>query len=513
MNEQRIGLTLQALAQWGVREACVAAGARNAPILAALQASSGLRLWSFFEERCAAFFALGRIQSTGRPVVVVTTSGTAVAETLPAVIEACHQGLPLIILSADRPAHYRGRGAPQSIEQRGLFGPHVSQCLDWCDESPPAFPAQLGRQPLHLNLCLEEPRAQDAIKAIAFDQGEEANPATSQATCDFPWAKLPTAVVAAGLSPAQAAQAAPILLRLGLPVLAEASSNLWSLPDLQDLLLPAGSANWQALGARQLLRLGAVPSARWWRDLESSDLPVCNISQAPYAGLARRERVALYDWSSLPALHTLDLPPAAAAAGPDLDTLLAAHPHSELAWCRRLLGQLPADSQLMLGNSLPIRELNAAIHPLPPRVEVYANRGTNGIDGLISTWFGHSAHATESWIVLGDLSALYDLAAPWVLNQVPSAKRRIAVLNNGGGQIFANLPAMTQANAGLKTLMTQPHALRFEGWAQLFGMAYRRVERAADLNDLPGGCLLLEILPDAAQDAALRQALGGSSLY
>jgi 2-succinyl-5-enolpyruvyl-6-hydroxy-3-cyclohexene-1-carboxylate synthase len=167
----------------------------------------------------------------------------------------------------------------------------------------------------------------------------------------------------------------------------------------------------------------------------------------------------------------------------------------------------------MLGNSLPIRELNAAIHPLPPRVEVYANRGTNGIDGLISTWFGHSAHATESWIVLGDLSALYDLAAPWVLNQVPSAKRRIAVLNNGGGQIFANLPAMTQANAGLKTLMTQPHALRFEGWAQLFGMAYRRVERAADLNDLPGGCLLLEILPDAAQDAALRQALVGSSLY
>ncbi|HEV7571931.1 MAG TPA: thiamine pyrophosphate-binding protein, partial [Thermoanaerobaculia bacterium] len=105
----------------GATDFCVCAGSRNAPLLAVL-AGSDLRIYSFVDERAAAFFALGRAKLTGRPAAVVTTSGTAVAELLPAAIEAHYSGTPLILITADRPARYRGTGAPQSIEQEEIFG-------------------------------------------------------------------------------------------------------------------------------------------------------------------------------------------------------------------------------------------------------------------------------------------------------------------------------------------------------------------------------------------------------
>jgi 2-succinyl-5-enolpyruvyl-6-hydroxy-3-cyclohexene-1-carboxylate synthase len=130
----------------GAREVCVCAGSRNSPLLAVLGASE-LRLFSFFDERSAAFFAVGRSKLHGAPVAVVTTSGTAVAELLPATIEAYYSGIPLILISADRPARFRGTGAPQSIEQVGLFGAYASTSLDsWTRTAP-----------LHLNVEFDEP--------------------------------------------------------------------------------------------------------------------------------------------------------------------------------------------------------------------------------------------------------------------------------------------------------------------------------------------------------------------
>jgi len=105
----------------GVREMCVCSGSRNAPLLAVLS-HSDLKLWTFVDERSAAFFALGRMKLLGAPVAVVTTSGTAAAELLPALVEAHYSGLPLVVITADRPARFRGTGAPQAIEQVNLFG-------------------------------------------------------------------------------------------------------------------------------------------------------------------------------------------------------------------------------------------------------------------------------------------------------------------------------------------------------------------------------------------------------
>src|SRR5437763_11337196 len=109
----------------GAFDFCVCAGSRNAPLLAVV-AASDLRIYSFVDERSAAFFALGRAKLTGRPAAVVTTSGTAAAELLPAAIEAHYSGTPLVLITADRPARFRGTGAPQAIEQEGIFGVYAT---------------------------------------------------------------------------------------------------------------------------------------------------------------------------------------------------------------------------------------------------------------------------------------------------------------------------------------------------------------------------------------------------
>src|SRR5438477_4553812 len=121
----------------GVVDFCVCGGSRNAPLIAAL--ASG---YTFVDERSAAFFALGRAKRDGKPVAVVTTSGTAAAELLPATIEAFYSGVPLVLITADRPARYRGTGAPQSIEQVGLFGIYATTELEGWNR----------RAPLHINV-------------------------------------------------------------------------------------------------------------------------------------------------------------------------------------------------------------------------------------------------------------------------------------------------------------------------------------------------------------------------
>lgn len=130
----------------GVADFCVCAGSRNSPLLYVL-GQSDARLFSFFDERSAAFFALGRSKQHGAPVCVVTTSGTAVAELLPAAIEAYYSGIPLLLLTADRPARFRGTGAPQSIEQVGLFGVYAETSLETWSRA----------RPLHLNVEFDEP--------------------------------------------------------------------------------------------------------------------------------------------------------------------------------------------------------------------------------------------------------------------------------------------------------------------------------------------------------------------
>lgn len=487
---QLIQQTLHTIAYLGVREVCVAAGARNAPLVSALLACSGVKIWNFFEERSAAFFALGRIMADRQPVAVVTTSGTAAAELLPAVIEAHYQNLPLVLVTADRPKRYRGSGAPQAIEQAGLFGVYATIVGDW-DVTDESHEGHCSDGPMHLNVCLDEPletnvAGVDFSAAQPMPPTEEGPPGALQ--CDL--------VLAAGMHPREAAEAAALLARIGAPIIAEATSNLHGFPELQPLLIPGGERALQSARPAHVLRIGAVPSWRWWRDLE--DLPkikVTNITRTGFSGLARTENVETLAWENIRStqLTRVDPPCGILRFEPDFEKF----PEAEPAWVSKIAKAIPAGSRVFLGNSLPIREFNLALQTTKPGIELFANRGANGIDGLVSTFLGTSAvHGGECWLILGDLSALYDLAAPWVIAQMEHPRLRIVVINNGGGKIFSRVASMRALPETARNVIENRHSLGFEPWAQLWGMEYLQTDDANDLADLLPMPMVIEIRPD-----------------
>ncbi len=146
---------LASLTEKGITEICLCSGARNAPFVQLLSEPSSFKVFRFFDERSAAFYALGRMKANTNAVAVITTSGTAVAELLPATIEAYYSGLPLVLVTADRPKSYRDSGAPQTIKQIGIFSHYISQ--SWDLDVGSEFELDFNHRPVHVNVCFPEP--------------------------------------------------------------------------------------------------------------------------------------------------------------------------------------------------------------------------------------------------------------------------------------------------------------------------------------------------------------------
>lgn len=500
----------------GIREFVICAGARNAALIEALvraEAAGHARIWRHFEERSAGFFALGRTMETGLPCAVVTTSGTAAAELLPAVIEAFYQARPLVAITADRPAAYRGTGAPQSIDQTGIFGPHAAQV------DPAAWD---GRGPLHLNAELEE----------EFEPGDETfrdvQPGDFKAADErlnvaalARWLREDhfrgVTVMIGGLEPDEQEDVYHFCRDFAAPVVADATSGLREA--LQGLVIHDPDRTLRRTPPGKILRLGDVPCGRFWRDLENlPETSVWSVCRNGLPGLARESNVTRGPLQRvIPALgdideagDALDLLVGSAARAARMDELLECHPDSEPALVRALSHFACIGSGVFLGNSLPIREWNLFAQWSRPVRPVRANRGANGIDGQISTWLGWSAGIAGSWAVLGDLTTLYDLAAPFVMDQTGSDGRVLAVIRNNGGRIFDRLPRLQSMRPQAATCMTNPHQADFAGLATLWGMRHIRVRNPDDLDQLheaeepsvKKAAILLEVIPDASQTAA-----------
>jgi 2-succinyl-5-enolpyruvyl-6-hydroxy-3-cyclohexene-1-carboxylate synthase len=494
----------------GLCEFVVCAGARNAALIEALaraEAAGHVRLWRHFEERAAAFFALGRTMDSGRPCAVVTTSGTAVAELLPAVIEGFYQNRPLVAITADRPAAFRGTGAPQSIDQTRLFGTHAATCDigDWC-----------GRMPLHWNVGFDEsfdPGSEDFSDESpgGFDPATDRLDVAALARWLREDAYRGLAVIVGGLEPDEREEVFHFCRDLDAPLLAEATSGLREA--LEGLAVHDADRFLKSHPPGKILRLGEVPSGRFWRDLE--DMPrtsVWSVCRNGLPGLARQssvtrgrvDRVLRALGDTEPAGDATDLLTAASARHARAEELLESHPDSEPGLIRALSHFACIGGGLFLGNSLPIREWNLFAQWTRPLTEVRANRGANGIDGQTSTWLGWSAGRSNSWALLGDLTALYDAAAPFMLGQVENQGRVLAVIHNRGGRIFERLPRLGSMSPRAAECMTNTHDADLSALAALWRMRHLRIRTADDFDHLEtdGPPLLLEVCPDDKQTAA-----------
>ena len=488
----------------GVRTLVVCPGGRNAPIVLAADASRGaFEVLNFFEERSAAFFALGRIRRDNRPVAVLTTSGTAAAELLPAMLEAVHGGWPLIAVTADRPRNLRGTGAPQTIDQLPIFAACRVPVIDV------DAPGQLSALPpgaVHLNVCFDEPLTGEPVALAPAEAGTPENtaPWMTEKSARENWENFfkrvrNPLVLVSSLTDSEAHNVAPWLASLSSPLYLEAVSQLRSHHNLQEFSLHSGERILSSPECRAacdgILRLGGVPTPRLWRELDDDPRPMLHVSRTPFPGLSREAPVVPLQFfrtltdvvpsgGNNSALLARDRSITAAT-----EELLAQEPQSEAALVRAAAEKFARNARIFLGNSLSIREWDLVAPRAESEQNFYANRGVNGIDGLVSSALGLAENSRPAAAMIGDLSALYDLAGLWPAAQLDGADISLAVVNNSGGKIFER---MFKNASFLNT-----HALRLRGWAEMFGWHYGQMHSAED--SWPTATpRMVEILPDTA---------------
>ena len=516
---------------YGVRTFCLCPGGRNAPLVKVLSKAKGIKILTFFEERSATFFALGRCRREKSPVAVVTTSGTAVAELLPAVIEAYYAEIPLVLITADRPSTYRGTGAPQSIEQVGIFSHYVKQTIDIEKHLNTKITWQ-QKTPLHINISFDEPLIDKPVSSLSFAQKTSANHPFNRWTSGisietnrignikdienfFSQFKKPLFIL--GETPEILKKdIEKILLNFRQPIYAETLSGLRESKKLSPFILKSGERilHWMVLNQKidSVVRIGRTPCARFWKDLENtySQLPVLSVSDQAYTGLSRKNKLVsfsvFFQWFKQLLLPVFKKsPPSLLRVKKEirvkdekeyhfLNRLWVKHPLSELALIKQFSKKIPKKSLLFLGNSLPIREWGWVADYQEDRELKYAsNRGANGIDGLLSTFFGLSCPGRQNWCLIGDLSSLYDLSAPWALNQLdPQTECFIVVVNNKGGQIFSPLFS--------DKIFLNEHNLHFKKWAEMWKMNYYHLRKwPKKLSFTSPAIIELEVNPSSTE--------------
>lgn len=532
---------LESLVEAGVRDAVISPGSRSTPLTWAALETPGLRCHSVIDERSASFFALGQARVSGRPSLLVCTSGSAGANYYPAVIEAAQSGVPLIVLTADRPFELMHCGAQQTIDQTRLFGQYAAfvelgtptasedallalrrQACQAVEHSltPGSGPVQLNfraRKPL-------EPRAARSLVRL---------PGTGAAAPPAP-APLPSERDVRDLSQALAASRCPIVLagaamsseRVGGDALARfvRASGAWLVPETASqlrLALPSafgasdvGDAfEWliedrtlsQRLQPDLVLQLGGSPMStaiQQFLRARRATLPLWICATRGWPDPSHQAaRIVRADAEGLLEALTARLGAPSREAS---DTGRLLRSANELVWqvlgdelggafgeavvVRSLCDHLPQGSLLVVGNSLPPRHLDRYCRARDRSIRVCSQRGASGIEGGFAGALGAaSCHEGATTLLLGDVAALHDIGSLWAADAArthgPALRHPLVavVMNNGGGRIFEQLPIAQSRSPHLR-FWTTPHALTLEGVAQSFGVPYVAVRTADELT-------------------------------
>ncbi len=516
MNAQLAHRIVQQLLDCGVKEVCSCAGSRNAPLCMTLNQVPGLKVYNWPEERSAAFFALGRSKFTGLPVPIVVTSGTAAAELLPATVEAYYTGVPIILLTADRPRAYRNTGAPQSAEQVGMFSHYTKFNLDIAGEEPFDLRRWDQRGPCHFNACFEEPQSQplflkDAEYSLERKHFRKKLVGDHRVLENFLSNKKAPLVIVGTLKESDRANVKEFLLKCNCPLFLEAHSGLREDPDLQlrrihfpDKLYPRAKENGYEVDS--VVRIGGVPTLRFWRDLEIiKTIPVLSINDVPFPGLTMGEMIPtdigpFFERINLPEnlsfTNCTDWIVREKEMQNDLLQLCNSEPLAEASLVRSLSEQIPEGANIFLGNSLPIREWDLTSTLENKNFTLFSNRGCNGIDGQISSGIGLSDVNKENWIIVGDLTTFYDLVGPWALQHIENLKLNIVVINNGGAKFFGKLFPLPE--------LQNCHNFNFEGFAKQWDFQY---ERWNEIGECKRYNRIIEIVPDELETERFNKLL------
>ena len=534
VNHLWAALLVEELVRQGTTFFVVCPGSRSTPLAVAVADNPKAEALVHWDERAAGFVALGWGRATGRPAAVVTTSGTAVANLLPAAVEARQSGVPLLLLTADRPPELRDTGANQAIRQPGLFSTVARWEYDLGTPSPDVDPATVlttaaeaaartcDGGPVHLNLPFREPLAAvpdgtnpaTLLRGLAtWAEGEDpytrrVAPVMHPEVGDLAHAihGVERGVVVLGpLEPGDAetpTAAAEIADRLGWPLLPDLLSGARlgrvteAAATAYDLAL--ASPVLRGVPAKAVLQFGGRPTskrlARWIADAHPGlylhvhahaeridpDHRVTHRMVAPVGTVARALDEALASRDARRPSRPDDgwrtrWRVASSTASRAAATALSESGVSEPEIARSLVRMLPKGAGLVAAASMPVRDLDTYAEAGGPSVAVVANRGASGIDGTVATAAGFArGRGLPTGLLIGDLALLHDLTSLALLRDGPPVI--VVVINNDGGGIFHRLPVASGdgrlADDTFERFFGAPHGLAFEHAATQFGLAY-----------------------------------------
>ncbi len=522
-------LLVTELVRGGVAHFCICPGSRSTALALCAWTLDAVSISVHHDERSAGFFALGKTLQSKQPTAIITTSGTAIAELLPAAVEAFQSQVPLVLLSADRPRHLRGTGANQTIDQVGIFGSYARQsleipfvekaCLAWVERKfrqriSAALAASRGADagPLHINVQQEkpfEPQDWDASARSTVPLSPPlmaAGPVLSdQKTQDLRQlldrARTPVVVVGPNrLGPEFARAVRALAKSFDMPLLADPLSGCRGLCDTS---FAGEVSSYEALLQTErpwtlqldlIVRFGHLPVSTHLTDFLRLSLTSNGIHiYVNYTGDIQDENAEVTEYVHA---HPIDFcrrlnalgrirsafhnpwldhwrrSSVKAAAG-IMEKLDQAQPWDG-NYVGALLQALPADCILFAGNSLPIRLVDLLGCVRKTGLEVVANRGASGIDGLVSTALGVAhGHPAKVVLLIGDISLLHDVGGLVAIRHMGLNNVVIVALNNNGGGIFGRLP-VAQLERPFEKLFVNPHGMDFADIAAAFGIAYVR---------------------------------------
>ena len=534
-NRRWATVILEALTRHGVRHICIAPGSRSTPLTLAAADNPAFIHHTHFDERGLGHLALGLAKASREPVAVIVTSGTAVANLYPALIEAGLTGEKLILLTADRPPELIDCGANQAIRQQAMFATHPTQTLSlprptrdiparWLVSTVDNAVGSLRQGALHINCPFAEP---------LYGEMDNADLDWQQALGDWwqsdkPWLSAPAelvspkqrdwffwrqkrgVIVAGRMSAAEGKRVAEWAQTLGWPLIGDVLSQTGQPLPCADLWLGNARAVTELQQAQIVVQLGSSLTGKrllqWQATCEPEEYWLVENREGrldPAHHRGRRLVSGVAEWLDL---HPAEKRKPWATAIPELSrqawALVEQHSEQfgEAQLAHRIRHCLPEQGQLFVGNSLVVRLIDA-FSRLPAGYPVYSNRGASGIDGLISTAAGvQRATAKATLAIVGDLSALYDLNALALLRQ-DSAPFVLLVVNNNGGEIFSLLPTPPRER---EQFYLMPQNINFEHAAAMFSLKYQRPQSWAELNmalnsawSKPGATLIEVVVNDS----------------
>lgn len=520
-------LVIEELVRCGVTRFCISPGSRNSPLVVAAAANPNAETIVHFDERGSAFYAVGYAKSTGVPAALICTSGTAVANYLPAVVEASMSTVPMIVVTADRPAELRNTGANQTIDQVGIYGNYVRWSFDLPAPSGNMSPEfvlttvdelvyRAKRQPsgpVHLNCQYAEPLEPEAGNSVSNeyvknlsrwynstspftkyvspdpDPQESALSAFRELVCNSKRGMI----VAGKLDSYEDLQPVIDLAEaIGMPLLADISSGLrFGNRDRQNLichydLFLRSSQFIEQIKPDLIIHVGGAVTSKLLNSyIQTADADYVLVNRTPFRqdpghrvsirieadpGQFCRAALAEVDQSESEILSIFK----------DIENVcrvtLDENPLSdsfgnELTIVRQLTGMLPDDSGLFLGNSMPVRGSDSCGACCSKVVRVCVNRGASGIDGNLATAAGFASGLGKRTIMLiGDLGFLHDLNSLRLIKTslVPIT---VVLINNDGGGIFSFLP-ISKNREHFEEFFGTPHGIDLEHAATLFGLDY-----------------------------------------